>query len=639
VVLAACGDNKPHTPLALYDRTVTTDEDTAIAVKVSVTAADVTAVVMTVVTPPVHGVLTGTGPSWRYTPAHDFNGTDIMVVRGEDAAGSAMATVTLRITAVDDAPVANPDSFAGELDVALRIPQSAMLANDTDVDSAALTVTAVTAGAHGVPVLEGDTLVFTPEDGFHGAATFVYTVSDGTLTANAVVSVAIGDDHPPVAVDDAVTTAEDTTAVIADAALLGNDSDPDLQTLRISGVANPSHGTVTHTGTQIAFVPDADFHGAAGFDYTVTDGLATAVGSVVVTVTAVNDAPVVVTSQGVVHYTENADPVTIDPGIEVSDADSATLTGATVQITTGCSAGEDVIALAAPPAGITVTGYVAESCMLTLAGAASVASYQAALRAVTYASFSDAPQTADRHVQFTVDDGQAVNHAGGDGRTLAVTAVDDAPVAVNDSATVAEDAGATAVAVLANDTDVDGGAIAIASVTQPTHGSVVITGGGTGLTYAPAANYCNVVSAPGLLGPALRDTFTYTLAPGGGSATVTMTVTCVDDAPVGVDDVATVAEDSADNAIDVLSNDTDVDGGPRTVASITQPAHGTAVIGPLGLSITYTPAADYCNQAPNAARDTFTYTLAPGGSSATVSTTVTCACGKHKPTDFVVGSN
>jgi hypothetical protein len=88
----------------------------------------------------------------------------------------------------------------------------------------------------------------------------------------------------------------------------------------------------------------------------------------------------------------------------------------------------------------------------------------------------------------------------------------------------------------------------------------------------------------------------------------------------------------------VLANDTDIDGGPRAVATVTQPGHGTAaIVG--GTSVTYASATGYCNDVPNAARDTFTYTLMPGGSTATVAVKVTCACGLKKSTDFVVGSN
>ena len=114
--------------------------------------------------------------------------------------------------------------------------------------------------------------------------------------------------------------------------------------------------------------------------------------------------------------------------------------------------------------------------------------------------------------------------------------MDDAPVAVDDSATVGEDSGATAVDVLANDTDVDGGPITVDSVTQPANGTVVITGGGAGLTYVPDANYCNS-HARRLARTPSRTRSTAATRDGHGH------VTCVDDAPVAVDDSATVAED------------------------------------------------------------------------------------------------
>ncbi|MDS4028772.1 MAG: FG-GAP-like repeat-containing protein [Candidatus Contendobacter sp.] len=198
--------------------------------------------------------------------------------------------------------------------------------------------------------------------------------------------------------------------------------------------------------------------------------------------------------------------------------------------------------------------------------------------------------------------------------TITVTAVDDPPTAVDDPATVAEDAPATAIDVLANDTDPDGGPKTIASVTQPANGTVVITGGGTGLTYQPNPNYCN--TSP--------DTFTYTLAPGGSTANVTVTVTCVDDNPVAVADTPTVSEDSGAAAIDVLGNDTDPDGGAKLVNSVTQPANGTVVITGGGTGLTYQPNPNYCNSPPGTTLDTFDYTLTPGGSNATVSVTVTC---------------
>ncbi|MDP1850498.1 MAG: Ig-like domain-containing protein [Solirubrobacteraceae bacterium] len=199
------------------------------------------------------------------------------------------------------------------------------------------------------------------------------------------------------------------------------------------------------------------------------------------------------------------------------------------------------------------------------------------------------------------------------------------PTAVNDLATVAEDASATAVPVLGNDTDPDAGPKAIVSATQPANGTVVLTGGSpgahTGLTYQPDPNYCN--SPPGTS----PDTFTYTLTPGGSSATVSMTVTCVDDAPVAADNSAGVNEDDPAASVPVLNNDTDVDGGPKLIASATQPANGTVVLtgGSPGAhtGLTYQPDPNYCNSPPGTSPDTFTYTL-NGGSNAMVSMTVAC---------------
>ena len=205
---------------------------------------------------------------------------------------------------------------------------------------------------------------------------------------------------------------------------------------------------------------------------------------------------------------------------------------------------------------------------------------------------------------------------GGSTATVAVTVtcVDNPPVAVDDTATVAKDASATTIDVLSNDTDTDGGPISIASVTQPTNGAVVITNAGADLTYQPSAGYCNDGTP--------TDDFTYTLTPGGSTATVAVTVTCVDNPPVAVDDTATVAKDVSAATIDVLSNDTDTDGGPISIASVTQPTNGAVVITNAGADLTYQPSAGYCND--GTPTDDFTYTLTPGGSTATVAVTVTC---------------
>ena len=117
--------------------------------------------------------------------------------------------------------------------------------------------------------------------------------------------------------------------------------------------------------------------------------------------------------------------------------------------------------------------------------------------------------------------------------------------------------------MLANDTDVDGGPKSVASVTQPANGAVVITGGGTGVSYTPNANYCN--NPPGTA----PDTFTYTLN-GGSTATVSVTVTCAPDAPVVDTSVGTTGytENAAPVPVDAAVTVTDPDASSITGATV-----------------------------------------------------------------------
>ena len=326
------------------------------------------------------------------------------------------------------------------------------------------------------------------------------------------------------------------------------------------------------------------------------------------------NTPPTLTAGATANYVEDGPAAVIDNTITVADTDNTSLASATVEITTNFVTGEDMLTFVNTA---NITGaYNVTNGVLNLTGTDTLAAYQAALRSVRYLNTSNTPSILPRTISWIGNDGVA--QSAPVTSTVNVAATDDAPTAVADAATVVEDSGANAINVLANDTDPDAGTISISAVTQPANGVVVITGGGDGLTYAPNANYCN--TPPGTT----LSTFTYTLTPGGSSTTVTVSVTCVDDDPVAVADNATVVEDSAANAINVLSNDTDVDGGAISISAITQPANGTVVITGVGTGLTYQPNANYCNAPPGTTLDTFTYTLTPGGSSTTVTVTVTC---------------
>ncbi|MCI0634495.1 MAG: cadherin-like domain-containing protein, partial [Actinobacteria bacterium] len=186
---------------------------------------------------------------------------------------------------MNDAPVATGERIgAGVEDTALLVDPLLLVANDTDIDTPTdgdvLTVSAVSDPEHGqVALLADGTVEFTPEANFHGEARFSYTVSDGRgglAQAQALVTVA-GRNDAPIGVDEVIAGAEDSPLVIAPAALLANEVDPDIatdgQALRIVGVGEAEHGRVglAPDGT-VVFVPETDYWGEAAFSYTVADG-------------------------------------------------------------------------------------------------------------------------------------------------------------------------------------------------------------------------------------------------------------------------------------------------------------------------------------------------------------------------------
>ncbi|MBB2483636.1 DUF4347 domain-containing protein [Mitsuaria sp. WAJ17] len=155
-----------------------------------------------------------------------------------------------------------------------------------------------------------------------------------------------------------------------------------------------------------------------------------------VNVVAVSAAPVLGTTSGSAAFIEGADsasvPVVVDGGILVSDADSATLASATVRISGNFRSAEDVLAFANTSSssfGNISGSYDIGSGVLTLSSAgstATLAQWQAALRAVTYANTSEAPDTSTRTVSFSVNDGGLSSAAGT--RLISVAAANDSPV-------------------------------------------------------------------------------------------------------------------------------------------------------------------------------------------------------------------
>lgn len=223
---------------------------------------------------------------------------------------------------------------------------------------------------------------------------------------------------------------------------------------------------------------------------------------------------------------------------------------------------------------------------------------------------SSGATTDQRGLVRPCDDAGIANAAGGDGADAGayeeqVACVSNAaPDAVDDAATIAEDSGANAIGVLANDTDTNGDTLTIISVTQGSNGSVTFTS--ANVSYTPAPNFFG------------SDSFTYTIGDGEGemdTATVSVTVTNVNDAPVAVAEAYSMNQDTTllVPLPGVLGNDSDIDGDTLTAVLGTDVSHGTLALGADG-SFDYQPDPSF------AGTDSFTYTA---HDAATGSNTVT----------------
>ncbi|WP_230469907.1 tandem-95 repeat protein [Lujinxingia vulgaris] len=278
------------------NQSVSTEEDVALDVTLSGSSQGGLPLTFRVTEFPAHGTLTGvntntgevTSNPVTYSPDADFNGQDAFAFEASDGEFTGSATVAIAVTPVNDAPVATDDDFSVDEDSADPLN---VLINDTDIDSATLSVSAVTQPTHGTVTINTEsTITYAPDPNFNGSDTFTYTVSDGEFTDTATVDITVNPvNDAPVATDDVLSVDEDDVASLD---VLINDTDIDNATLSVASVAQPTNGAaLLNTDGTISYAPDANFDGSDAFSYTVTDGQLTDTATVNVTVNPVNDAP------------------------------------------------------------------------------------------------------------------------------------------------------------------------------------------------------------------------------------------------------------------------------------------------------------------------------------------------------------
>ncbi len=428
---------------------VAANEETATAIDISGNVSDVDGTVdlstTTVTSGPSNSSLINNGDgTFTYTGNTDFVGTDSFTYTVEDNDGqvSSDITVTINVSDINDAPTGTTLVVAANEETATPIDISG---NVSDVDGTVdLTTTTVTSGpANGSLTNNGDgTFTYTGNTDFVGTDSFTYTVedNDGQISSDITIIINVSNTNDaPVAVNDAITTDEDTpfsSTIDLDA----NDTDVDGDPLSVvAGTFTTAQGgtIVIAADGSYTYTPATNFNGTDSIDYTVTDGSLTDVGTLTMTVTPVVDLSAVDDS-----FSTAEDTALVD---SVATNDSTTSGGS--------------------------LSYVVDS---DVSNGTLVLNNHGSFTYTPGADFNGADSFS-----YTVSDA-ASHESRTQSVTLTVTAVNDAPVAAPDSFTVNEGS-TTNLNLAANDNDADDGMDpgSIAIVSGPTHGSIVMNGDGT----------------------------------------------------------------------------------------------------------------------------------------------------------------
>ncbi|EHR6738257.1 tandem-95 repeat protein, partial [Vibrio parahaemolyticus] len=581
------------------------------------------------------------------TPTADWNGKETITFTATDPSGESISqTVNFTVAPVADI-VADKATVVEDTPTIIKV-----LGNDTfEGDGKVVSLDTNNGPSNGTVSVNPDgSVTYTPNDNYVGKDTFTYVVTSGGVSESTTVNVDVTPvNDAPVAKDDTAITDEDTPVTID---VLPNDTDIDGDKLSIESASVPKEqGTVEVVDGKLVFTPAENFNGHAEITYTVTDGQLTDEAKVTVTVNPVDDAPTIKVD-AVESITEDAVSTdTIVATLEVADTDTPedqltvslennsngyfVLVGDEVKLTqAGVDAVnndelnlQDLTISASVSDGVNPTANDSDSLIVNRVNDAptvenAIADQELSEDFATYTiDLNDAFKDSDSALNFSVSGNSNVLVSIENGiatitptadwngsETLTFTATDPsgesvsqtvnftvAPVAdiVADKATVVEDT-PTIIKVLGNDTfEGTDKVVSLDTNNGPANGTVSVNPDGS-VTYTPNDNYHGT------------DSFTYIITSGGvsESTTVEVNVTPVNDAPVAKDDIATTQEDTA-VTIDVLPNDSDVDGDELSIQSATVPeAQGKVEI--VDGKLVFTPAENFNGHAE------ITYTVTDG---------------------------
>jgi VCBS repeat-containing protein len=454
--------------------------------------------------------------------------TSALTVSSPDAVTLAGATVTISsgfVSTQDALVFTSQNGITGSFNATTGVLTLTGTASLADYQAALRSVTF--ADSNGLSASAGNrTISFQVDDGAAG----------NNLSNTVSRTVDVMPNSPPVAVN-AVASTDKHTAI--DINVLSGASDPDGDPLTVTSLnTTGTLGSVSiNPDGTIHYDPNGQFSGLSKgqtatdqFGFTISDGFFTSSATVTVTISGVNDPPVVSNVEtSALSYRAQDPAVAITGTLTVSDDDDATIASATVSITSGFTAGADVLSFTNQN-GITGS-YDAGTGVLSLSGAASLADYQAALRSVEFSTSDSSASPASRVVSFAVTDSVGAASASTAQRTIDVSAANQPPIAVNHTysavgntplgvgTTPSGPAATVSGSVLNGDSDPDSTSpLSVTGNTNPAHGTVTMNPDGT-FTYVPDAGYSG------------SDSFQYTITdsddpanPKSATATVTINV-------------------------------------------------------------------------------------------------------------------
>jgi VCBS repeat-containing protein len=553
--------------------------------------------------------LSGTGPSpdvLTYTPNTDFTGSDSFVVAVSDGNSFDQITINVSILGVNYPPLLSAD-FA--LSVTMSEDGSPaswampnISASDPDVEDT-LTWSTSIAPIHGTATVSGNggtpsQLVYEPDSNYFGSDSFTISVSDGNVTDEVAINVKI------LAVnDDPVIIQGDSLSVI-----LSEDSFPhpwveptltvgdfdSADVLAWSVLTPPVNGVASVAGTgasptTFTYSPNANWSGSDSFEIGVSDGTTTDSITVNLTVTPINDAPVIAQGSSVsVSMSEEGTPISwIAPELSATDEEGDEL-----------------------------------SWSMSLQPSHGVAAVQGVGGVPTLLTY--APE-----LNFAGDDSFVVSVT--DGNSSSFLTVNVSVANVNDPLSI--DQGQSIAFTMSEDGFPVPGVVPVLTVsdldvadvytwttsTSPFHGSVEIAGNSKELdqlTYAPNASWSGI------------DSFVVQVSDGTttDSITVQVTVAPVDDAPVIAQGEAVTAFMSEDGspvpwATPRLSA-FDEDGDELTWEVLTQASHGVATM--LG-GLSEPSGFEYEPEANFAGEDSFVISVTDGNNTDSITVNVIVA--------------